>query len=205
MTPPRDAEEFLRGEGVTLRAVVPADVPLLARWASDEEVTFFMFTGQRPLTEAQVAEDVQRAVANPANTVFTVVDRQSGHAIGTAGLYDAHPTARKAEFRVLLGDRRSWNRGYGTEVTELLTFYGFDRLNLNKVWLGVIAENAGAHRAYVKAGFREEGRLREELYRNSRYYDAIRMSVLRSEYYPDLHRRHARRFQAAPAPPRPAR
>jgi len=205
VTPARDVEEFLRGEGVALRAVVPADVPLLARWASDEEVTFFMFTGQRPLTEAQVAEDLQRAVANPANAVFTVVDRKSGRAVGTAGLYDIHPAARKAEFRVLLGDKRSWNRGYGTEVTELLTFYGFDRLNLNKVWLGVTAENVGAHRAYVKAGFREEGRLREELYRNSRYYDAIRMSVLRSEYYPERHRRHARRFQVRPAVSRPPR
>lgn len=194
----RDAEEFLRGEGVALRAIVAADVPLLARWSSDEEVTFFMFTGQRPLTEAQVAEDLQRAVASPANAVFTVVERKSSRAIGSAGLYDVHPTARKAEFRVLLGDKRFWNRGYGTEVTELLTFYGFDRLNLNKVWLGVMAENVGAHRAYVKAGFQEEGRLREELYRNSRYYDAIRMSVLRSEYYPKLHRRHAKRFQVRP-------
>lgn len=191
-------DEFLRGDGVALRPVRPADIPLLARWLNDEAVTYFMFTGQRPLTEAQVSEEVQRAASRATNAVFTVVERAAGRAIGTAGLYDIHPTALKAEFRVLIGDRSCWNKGYGTEVTELLTFYGFDRLNLNKVWLGVIADSAAAHRAYVKAGFREEGRLRQELYRNSRYYDAIRMSLLRSEYYPDMHRAHARRFRVAP-------
>ena len=37
-------------------------------------------------------------------------------------------------------------------------------------------------RCYEKAGFVHEGELRDEVYRNSRYYNAIRMSVLRSEY-----------------------
>jgi RimJ/RimL family protein N-acetyltransferase len=190
--------EFLKAETVALRATEPSDASLLAQWITDEEVTYFMFTGQRPLTLAQVAQNLETDVTSTANTVFMVVERASGRTIGIAGLYDLHPTVLKAEFRVLLGDKTSWNKGYGTEVTELLTFYGFDRLNLNKVWLGVVAENAGAHRAYVRAGFRDEGRLRDELYRNSRYYDAIRMSVVRAEYYPDRYREHAKRFQVPP-------
>jgi RimJ/RimL family protein N-acetyltransferase len=186
---------FLQGPRIALRPVRPEDAAVLARWMADEEVTYFMFSGQWPLTYARVAGDLQHTLDDARNAVFMVVERESGRTIGTAGLYDAHSTALKAEFRVLLGDKMCWNRGYGTEVTELLTFYGFDRLNLNKIWLGVIAENAGAHQAYLKAGYREEGRLRDELYRNSRYYDAIRMSVLRSEYYPDMHRAHAKVFQ----------
>jgi RimJ/RimL family protein N-acetyltransferase len=185
---------FLQGERVALRPVADEDVPCLARWWNDGDVTYYMFTGQRPVTVAQAADEMQRQLASPSNAVFIVQDRATGEPIGTAGLYDIHATARKAEFRTLLGERAWWNRGYGTEATEALVYYGFDRLNLNKVWLGVIAENAGAVRAYEKSGFRVEGRLREELYRNSRYYDSIRMSVLRSDYYPDLHAAHASRF-----------
>lgn len=185
---------FLAGERVALRPLAIENATALAAWMNDEEVTYFMFTGQRPMTVAQVAEEIRRQTENPANTVFLVEDRETGTPIGYAGLYDIHPTAHKAEFRVLLGAKEFWNKGYGTEVTELLTFYGFDRLNLNKVWLGVIDDNKGAVRAYEKAGFRVEGQLRQELYRNSRYYDAIRMSVLRAEYYPDMHAAHAKRF-----------
>jgi RimJ/RimL family protein N-acetyltransferase len=153
-----------------------------------------MFTGQRPVTIEQVAESIRAQTADAAHAVFLVGDRSTGVPVGTAGLHDIHLTARKAEFRVLLGAREFWNKGYGTEVTELLTFYGFDRLNLNKVWLGVTDDNLRGLRAYQKAGYREEGRLRQELYRNSRYYDAIRMSLLRDEYYPDIHAIHAKRF-----------
>jgi diamine N-acetyltransferase len=194
MTRTGDAAAFLTGERVALRPLTPADAAVLVPWMNDDVVTHFMFTGQRPATVEHVAEDIRHHVQTPAHVVFMVEDRANGTPIGTAGLYDIHLTARKAEFRILIGAADWWNKGYGTEVTELLTFYGFDRLNLNKVWLGVTDENKGGMRAYEKAGFRVEGRLRQELYRNSRYYDAIRMSVLRDEYYPDLHAAHARRF-----------
>jgi len=192
------AGTFLTAEWVALKPLTPAHASLLAPWMNDEEVTHFMFTGQRPTTVEQLGDEIRRQADNPAHTVFFVEDRSTKHPIGTAGLYDVHLTARKAEFRILFGAKEFWNKGYGTEVTELLTFYAFDRLNLNKVWLGVIDENKGAHRAYEKAGFREEGRLKQELYRNSRYYDAIRMSVLRQDYYPDMHAAHLKRFGRRP-------
>ena len=189
-----DAGIFLSGERVDLRPLTSEDAHVLASWMNNDEVTHVMFTGQRPMTVEQLAGEIRQQTENLANTVFLIEDRKTKRPIGYAGLYDVHPTARKAEFRILIGAQEFWNNGYGTEVTELLTFYGFDRLNLNKVWLGVIEENRGAVRAYEKAGFREEGRLRQELYRNSRYYDAIRMSILRDEYYPAMHATHAKRF-----------
>jgi RimJ/RimL family protein N-acetyltransferase len=196
-----ERSQFLRGELVVLRSVDEADAPVVLSWMSDEVVTYYMFTGQRPMTSLQAAEELRRQTDSGSNTVFMVEDLKTRRPVGLAGLYDIHPAARKAEFRVLLGEKECWNKGYGTEVTELLTFYGFDRLNLNRIWLGVTAENRGGVRAYQKAGYREEGRLREDLYRNSRYYDSIRMSILRSEYYPDLYKKHAQRFRSGP--PRP--
>ena len=61
--------------------------------------------------------------------------------------------------------------------------YGFDKLNLNKIWLGVNSENKAAVKSYKAAGFVEEGVLRQEIYRNGRYYDATRMSILREEFH----------------------
>lgn len=198
MTESVGADGFLAGERVALLPLGPEHAPLLVSWMNDDETTCFMFTGQRPANTEQLSEEIRRQVASAGNVVFLLIDRATGTAIGYAGLYDIHPTARKAEFRILIGAKEFWNKGCGTEATELLTYYGFDRLNLNKVWLGVTDGNAGGLRAYQKAGFREEGRLRQELYRNSRYYDAIRMSMLREEYYQDLFDAHRIRFGGRP-------
>lgn len=60
--------------------------------------------------------------------------------------------------------------------------YSFLELNLNRVELMVYAFNERAHRAYEKAGFQLEGRLRDALYREGRYHDELVMSVLRREW-----------------------
>jgi RimJ/RimL family protein N-acetyltransferase len=75
-----------------------------------------------------------------------------------------------------------WNKGYGTETMILLLRHSFDTLNLNRAYLHVYAENLRAKRAYEKAGFVEEGRLREGVYKHGKYDDVIVMSVLRAEW-----------------------
>jgi len=64
----------------------------------------------------------------------------------------------------------------------LLVRHCFETLNLNRAYLRVYAENLRAKRSYEKAGFVEEGRLREAVYKHGKYDDVILMSVLRSEW-----------------------
>jgi RimJ/RimL family protein N-acetyltransferase len=58
-------------------------------------------------------------------------------------------------------------------------------LNLNRIFLRVDADNSGGIRAYEKAGFIHEARLRQAGFRDGDYRDELIMSVLRSEWTPD--------------------
>ncbi len=58
----------------------------------------------------------------------------------------------------------------------------FDEMNLHRVWLHVFPDNEGAIACYLKCGFREEGRLRQEVFQGGRYYDVIVMGVLKDEF-----------------------
>jgi RimJ/RimL family protein N-acetyltransferase len=82
----------------------------------------------------------------------------------------------------MLGEKNEWNKGYGTETMVLLLRHCFDTLNFNRAFLQVYADNLRAKRSYEKAGFVEEGRLREAVYKHGKYDDVIVMSVLRSEW-----------------------
>jgi RimJ/RimL family protein N-acetyltransferase len=82
----------------------------------------------------------------------------------------------------MIGEKEFWGKGYGTEINNLVLDYGFRKLNLHKIYLGVNADNKGAVKSYKKSGFKYEGTKRDEIYRNGRYYDAIMMSILRNEY-----------------------
>lgn len=178
-----------------MRPIEKEDIAWLAKWLNNELVTYFMVYGQKPSSQEEVAQEMQKQISSPENVVFLVVDRQTGKPIGFTGLYSIQPTALKAEFRILIGEKDFWGKGYGTEITKLVTFYGFDRLNLNRIWLGYIKENKAAGRAYEKAGYIEEGISKEDLYRNSRYYDGVRMAILRKDYYQHYFQDHLKRFR----------
>ena len=55
-------------------------------------------------------------------------------------------------------------------------------MNLHRVDLQVFEFNERAIASYRKVGFREEGRLRQHMYRDGRYWDIIHMGILRHEF-----------------------
>jgi RimJ/RimL family protein N-acetyltransferase len=65
---------------------------------------------------------------------------------------------------------------------RLMLNYGFNTLNLNRVYLRVYESNPRGIRCYEKAGFRHEGRLRQAIFQDGRYIDLLMMSVIRSEW-----------------------
>ena len=83
---------------------------------------------------------------------------------------------------IFSGDKDYWNQGYGSDAMRLLLKYGFNSLNLNRIYLHVFDTNPRAIRAYEKVGFVHEGRLRQDIFLNGSYVDVLMMSVLRSEW-----------------------
>ncbi|MEU1715402.1 GNAT family N-acetyltransferase, partial [Nocardiopsis dassonvillei] len=87
---------------------------------------------------------------------FTVYDLtgESPCPVGLAQVY-IDQMRRNGEYVVALGESRG--RGVGTEATRLVLDYAFHVTNLRCVYLTVIEPNAGAIRAYEKAGFKRQG------------------------------------------------
>jgi RimJ/RimL family protein N-acetyltransferase len=60
--------------------------------------------------------------------------------------------------------------------------FGFNTLNLNRIFLRVFEDNHRAIRAYEKAGFTLEGRMRQAEFRHGTYLDVLIMSAVRSDF-----------------------
>lgn len=71
------------------------------------------------------------------------------------------------------------NKGYGTQIMEMIKSYCFDFLNIRRLWLLVAEYNKPARKIYEKVGFRTEGQQKEALYKNGQYYDYVTMSFLK--------------------------
>ncbi|HPX97256.1 MAG TPA: GNAT family protein, partial [Thermotogota bacterium] len=98
--------------------------------------------------------------------------------------------ARVATIGIFLG-QPFWNKGLGTEAFQILIDFAFTELNMNKLKLFVFSFNKRAMRSYEKNGFKVEGVLRQEIFRDGQYHDEIVMGLLVSEW-------KARRLVEAP-------
>lgn len=175
---------FIVGEKVYLRGIERKDLegPYF-QWANDPKVTEYMFMGLKPNSLVALEEEYNTLMKSSNDVAFLVIDKQTDKPIGSAGIYAISWVARTAEYRVMIGEKDFWDKGYGTEIAHLLMEYAFGKLNLNNLWLGVNADNPRAVKSYENAGFVTEGRLRALIYRNGKYYDVIKMNILRDEYY----------------------
>ncbi len=77
--------------------------------------------------------------------------------------------------------KNNWGQGLGTMAGIALCNYAFEKLQVRKIELGVVAENEGAVHIYKKIGFKVEGRIRESFYLDGKYLNTIRMGIFKNE------------------------
>ena len=173
---------MIEGELVRLRAVEPEDAENAFRWMNDREVARNL-TARYPFSLESEREWVKGA-GKPldfANARFAVETKDGVH-IGHCGLHNASAENRRAELGIMIGEKEYWGRGFGTDTMLTLLRFAFEQMNLHKVTLGVFEFNERGRVMYTKLGFVEEGRFREDLFQAGRYWDLIRLSILRREY-----------------------
>ncbi len=184
-TKPEPAAPFLRGKLVYLRPIEKDDMLLIRCWANDPEIRGL--TGEVFPTSRDGADQFMERVKTDQNRVwFSVVQKETEHVIGEAGLLRIFYPWRTADLSIILGDKFAWGKGYGRETMLLLLDYAFGALALHRISIGVVGFNERALRFYEKIGFQREGIQRDGYFHNHQFSDFVMMSILEGEYR-DLH------------------
>jgi RimJ/RimL family protein N-acetyltransferase len=172
---------FLIGTHIYLRPLEREDAPAIVPWFNDPEV---IRTLRRylPLTLVEEQEFIDHLRNSDHDLALSIALKESDRLIGVTGLHEIDYKNRHAGLGILIGDKSEWGKGHGTEAARLLIGYAFDTLNMNRVWLHVYEYNARGLRSYEKLGFQREGVLRQDNFRDGRYWDTIVMAVLRQDW-----------------------
>lgn len=183
---------MILGERVRLRRVERHDLMRFVVWLNEPDVRRQLALVYPVGMAQEEAWFEASSRAEPALQPFAIEVRSQEPAeggpdpawthVGGTGFHSVDWTNRTAELGIVIGSRQYWRQGYGTDATRTLVRWGFRELNLNRVWLRVFEDNAGGIRCYEKTGFRVEGRLRQDRFREGRYLDTLVMGVLRDEF-----------------------
>ncbi len=172
---------YLIGPTIYLRPIERTDAPTFAPWLNDPEVARFL-VARRPINLDAEEAYIWGITDSDTDLVLGIVVRESDMLIGATGLHQIDHRNRHAGFGITLGDKSVWGHGYGTEAMRLIVRHAFETLNLHRVWLHVYEYNTRGIRTYEKVGFQHEGRLRQDNFREGRYWDTLVMAILREEW-----------------------
>ena len=106
--------------------------------------------------------------------------KKNGRHIGNIELAEIDYIHRKAKYAILVWAETG--HGYGTEASKVMLEFAFNKLNLNRIELGVNENNAAAINLYIKLNFIREGVLREAFIRDNKNTNILIMSILRNEF-----------------------
>ncbi|CAI6334173.1 unnamed protein product [Periconia digitata] len=81
-------------------------------------------------------------------------------------------------------------KGYGREAINWALNYAFKRAGFHKVRIRAFEWNEGAVRLYERVGFKHEGRERESIWHEGRFWDSIEMGMIDREWW-ELRRQEA--------------
>ena len=171
---------MIAGKKCYLTGVRPESIETLRIWRNNPELRQY-FRTYKEITKPMQAEWYRRGSNSSKQYDFEIRDLETGKLIGHTGLYYVDSIARKAEFAIYIGDMDFRGKGLGSDALRTLIKYGFQELNLNKIWCEVFSNNAAID-IYRRIGFVDEGVLRQNVFKHGKYLDSFVLSLLREEW-----------------------
>jgi len=167
---------------ITLRELSREDIPAINRWRRDPVVADGVGAPNRFIgldVDLKWYDEYLTRRGSEVRCAVCLAD--SGQLVGMVSLTRIDYLHRNAEYNAMVGERDSQNRGIGTAATRAMVRHGFLDLNLHRIYVSILRDNISSIRMCEKAGFREEGTIREGAYKNGRYHDLLLMGLLKSE------------------------
>lgn len=169
----------LQTERLNLRPYRAADVTELMPLIGAREVAATTGRIPHPYSEANARQFIADAQGEDEVRLVLAL-RDDGRMIGGIGLrlFEQH---QNAELGYWLGTPY-WGKGYATEAAREMLRYGFENLQLHRIFATHFIHNPASGRVLEKLGMRYEGCQREHIRKWDQFVDLPLYGMLRHEW-----------------------
>jgi ribosomal-protein-alanine N-acetyltransferase len=172
----------LKSQRLVLRPLALEDAPIVERLAGEKDVasTTRLIPHPYPPGMAEKWINSLPELYQRAEMINWGISLNGGPLLGSIRL-TLNPADNHAELGYWVG-KPFWNNGYCTEAARIVVSYGFDRLDLERIYANYMARNPASGRVLTKLGMIQEGLLRRHRRKFGRYEDLIVCGITRSEW-----------------------
>lgn len=169
----------LARKDVELRPPTLEEAETYYKWMASPELSEFLV----PPPEihegigAKWLEEVKTCKTQIAWAIFG-----GGKHVGFTRLYSIDWVHRRAWGGTMLGERASFDQGFGTEAVNLRNEFTFCKTSIEKVQVQTFAENQRSREWMEKLGYRQYGLTRQEFLHEDQWHDMWLAEMLKTDW-----------------------
>lgn len=167
---------------VYLRALEVEDYKTTINWRNDDEI-WDMVGGPKYFVSSEYEKNwIIKAINNTNEIRLGICLKENDLLIGMASVTNINWINRSGETSSMIGNKKYWSAGYGTEARMLLLDFCFNERSFERLSALILENNIAFQKMVTKCGYIKEGVLRNSVFKNGKFKNQILMSVLRDEY-----------------------
>jgi RimJ/RimL family protein N-acetyltransferase len=175
---------IVQTERLDLRDFRASDWTQVHEYGSNPNVVRFMDWG--PNTEEETHKFIQKSIdyqtENPRiHYSLAIVIREQKRLIGGCGLYVSNVENRNGWIGYCL-NRQFWGQGYATETARSLLDFGFNDVNLHRIFAFCNPSNVDSAHVMEKIGMEYEGHFRENIFSKGKWHDELYYAILEKDW-----------------------
>jgi len=152
-------------------------------WFEDAELMRYYSNSRNKITRESLLQSIADGKKNGNVFTFGIYDNASSVLIGTLKLGPINHSQKISDLVVLIGDRDFLGKGLAVEAIKLGNELSFEEYDIRKLFGGMYESNTPSIKAYTRAGWIIEGRLKGHYWVGGTNEDRILVGCFNPKYF----------------------
>ncbi len=169
---------------IYLRALEPEDYVLISQWRQDEDISRSLCGNHFFVSKVREKQWVEDKSNNDSRNIYLAICLiDDNRMIGYTSINDIDLRNQKVEWGgTIIGDKTMWGKGFATDAAKLMLNYIFEQYPINKCYGYCLEEHEITKKMLISLGFKQDGILRSDVFKNGEFKSILLFSILRNEF-----------------------
>jgi len=177
----------IKGERLSLKEISPDDLSeKVMLWFEDQELMKFYTNSKKKIDKENLLNSIEEGKKLGNLFTFGIFHLEDNCLIGTIKLGPINFNHMTSDLATLIGDRNYLGKGLSVDAICLGNQLAFSYFEIRKLFGGMYLSNIASIKAYIRAGWLIEGRLKGQFLVEGKNEDRLLVACFNPKYFSEV-------------------
>ena len=174
----------IEGELLYIKKIMVSEITdRVMDWFNDDQLMKYYTNSRRQITKESLLTAIEDGEKNGNQFTFGIYHKDGDVLIGTLKIGPINFNHKTSDLVALIGDRNYLGKGFAPKAIALGNKLAFDHFDIRKLYGGMYESNIPSIKAYLRAGWLVEARLKGQYVVDGKAEDRIEVACFNPKYF----------------------